>query len=231
MSDTKKSERTYGQWCPIAAGLDVLGDRWVLMICRELMMGPRRFTDLRGALPGLAPNLLTERLRALQAEGLVETAELPPPAARTVYQLTADGREVAPILRSIARFGAGRLQAPAPPAFNARRALHALVLPWRRSVEAHLRVRLVLQRRGADDDVADLVLAGLESSVGAPEGEADVTLTTSADELAAVRRNTGARLVAEVRGSAADRKAMLAALGLPGVVSGRTRSTTNVGFV
>ncbi|MCC6437382.1 MAG: helix-turn-helix transcriptional regulator, partial [Acidimicrobiales bacterium] len=82
-----KSDRSYRQWCPIAAGLDVLGDRWVLLICRELSMGDRRFTDLRAALPGIAPNLLTDRLRSLADEGLVTTAELPPPAARTVYRL------------------------------------------------------------------------------------------------------------------------------------------------
>src|SRR5215213_2570175 len=99
-----KADRTYGQYCPIAAGLDVVGDRWVLLICRELLMGDLRFTDLRASLPGIAPNLLSERLRALQAEGLVTTAELPPPAARTVYRLTDAGRSVVPVLRAIARF-------------------------------------------------------------------------------------------------------------------------------
>ena len=57
MPDATRTERTYGQWCPVAAGLDVLGDRWTLLICRELLIGDRRFTDLRAALPGLAPNL------------------------------------------------------------------------------------------------------------------------------------------------------------------------------
>lgn len=100
-----KPERTYGQWCPIAAGLDVVGDRWVLLICRELLIADQRFTDLRRALPGLAPNLLTERLRALQAAGLVDTADLAPPAARTVYQLTDEGRTITPVPRAMARFG------------------------------------------------------------------------------------------------------------------------------
>jgi DNA-binding HxlR family transcriptional regulator len=82
------SERTYGQYCPIAAGLDLVGDRWTLLICRELAQGDRRYTDLCRALDGIAPNLLSDRLRMLQEAGLVTTAELPP-AARSVYRLTA----------------------------------------------------------------------------------------------------------------------------------------------
>src|SRR6476660_7578607 len=109
-SPTAKHERTYGQFCPIAAGLDVVGDRWVLLICRELAFGDQRFTDLRSALRGIAPNLLSARLRMLTAAGLVTTAELPPPAARTVYRLTAAGRRVIPVLRAVARFGAPYLE-------------------------------------------------------------------------------------------------------------------------
>ena len=99
------SERTYGQYCPIAAGLDLVGDRWTLLICRELAQGDRRYTDLCSALDGIAPNLLSDRLRMLQDAGLVTTAELPPPAARSVYRLTDDGRDVIPVLRAMARFG------------------------------------------------------------------------------------------------------------------------------
>lgn len=216
MSTTKKSERTYGQWCPIAAGLDILGDRWVLMICRELMMGDRRFTDLRASLPGLAPNLLTERLRALQAEGLVETAELPPPAARTVYRLTEEGLTIAPVLRSVARFGARHLEGTPSAGFDARRALHALVLPWRRQVEADLRVRLVLQRDGVPDDTSDLVLRGYDATVQRPQGDADVVVTTDAKALARARHGDDVPLVAHVVGRAADKKLALAALGLSG---------------
>lgn len=219
MPTSKKSERTYGQWCPIATGLDLLGDRWVLMICRELMMGDRRFTDLRASLPGLAPNLLTERLRALQADGLVETAELPPPAARTVYRLTEDGLTIAPVLRSVARFGARHLQGTPSAAFDARRALHALMLPWRQRVEANVRVRLVLQRADAPDDTADLVLHGYDSTVQRPQGDADVTITTDAAALGRARQRDDAPLVARVVGRAADKKLVLAALGLSSVRS------------
>src|SRR5688500_11690563 len=101
--------RRYDQYCPIAVALDTLGDRWTLLILRDLSMGEQRFTDLKATLRGIAPNLLAERLRDLQADGLVEQRELPPPAARSVYAITDAGREAVPVLRALARFGAGRL--------------------------------------------------------------------------------------------------------------------------
>ena len=105
--------RSYAQDCPIAQALDTLGDRWVLLILRELRIGPRRFTDVRTALPGIAPNLLSDRLRVLLDEGLIEQRVLEPPAARTVYVLTARGLQAAPVLDALARFGAAQLDPPA----------------------------------------------------------------------------------------------------------------------
>ena len=83
--------RNYDQDCPIANGLDVLGERWTLLILRELVGGPRRYSDLRAQLPGIATNLLAQRLDELQQAGVVERTELPPPIARTVYTLSDDG--------------------------------------------------------------------------------------------------------------------------------------------
>ncbi|MBV9091215.1 MAG: helix-turn-helix transcriptional regulator [Mycobacteriaceae bacterium] len=86
--------------------MDILGERWTLLILRELMGGPRRYGDLRAELPGIATNLLADRLRELEDAGLIGRAELPPPAARTVYTLTEAGwRKVPPVLRAIAVFG------------------------------------------------------------------------------------------------------------------------------
>src|SRR6476646_10207660 len=103
----------YRQYCPIARALDVLGDRWTLLILRELTMsGDRRFTDLRRSLPGIAPGLLSDRLRSLTEHGLVTTKELPPPAARTVYAVTPRGREAVPVLRALSRFGLPLLDPP-----------------------------------------------------------------------------------------------------------------------
>jgi DNA-binding HxlR family transcriptional regulator len=98
--------RSYQQNCPIAKGLDVLGERWTLLILRELIGGPRRYGDLRGQLPGIATNLLADRLRELEEAGLVDREELPPPVARTVYTLSETGwRKVLPVVKAIAMFG------------------------------------------------------------------------------------------------------------------------------
>ena len=98
--------RNYNQDCPIANGLDVLGERWTLLIVRELVGGPRHYSDLRAQLPGIATNLLAQRLDELEQAGVVERTELPPPIARTVYTLSDDGwRLVLPILGAVARFG------------------------------------------------------------------------------------------------------------------------------
>lgn len=108
----KTPGRTYDQYCTIASALDLIGDRWTLLVLRELSFGERRFTDLKAGLPGIATNLLTERLRGLEDAGLVEQQVLPPPAARTVYRLTRDGLRIRPVLRAIAQFGLPYLQAP-----------------------------------------------------------------------------------------------------------------------
>jgi DNA-binding HxlR family transcriptional regulator len=98
--------RSYQQNCPIAKGLDVLGERWTLLILRELIGGARRYGDLRGQLPGIATNLLADRLRELEEAGLVDREELPPPIARTVYTLSETGwRKVLPVVKAIATFG------------------------------------------------------------------------------------------------------------------------------
>ena len=104
--------KRYEQYCPIARALDVLGDRWTLLILRELVNGDQRFTDLRASLPGIAPTVLTQRLRTLTDQGLVTTRDLPPPAARSVYTLTERGRSTSPVLSALARWGMPLLEPP-----------------------------------------------------------------------------------------------------------------------
>ena len=99
----------YQQYCALARTLDVAGDRWTLLIVRELAPGPRRFTDLLEGLPGVSRNLLTERLRALERAGIIARHELPPPAARRVYELTEDGRDLAVAMAPLIAWGARRL--------------------------------------------------------------------------------------------------------------------------
>jgi len=103
------AEHGYRQYCGAARALDAIGDRWTLLIVRELAFGPRRFTDLIEGLPGISRNLLAQRLRDLEREGVATQSELPPPAARRVYQLTADGRDLAEAMRPLVAWGARRL--------------------------------------------------------------------------------------------------------------------------
>lgn len=106
--------KRYKQYCPVAHALDLIGDRWALLVVRELMLGQRRYTDLAEALPGIGTNILAGRLRDLEAAGVVRRTKLPPPAAVSVYELTAEGRELDEVLRALAHWGARTLGAPQP---------------------------------------------------------------------------------------------------------------------
>ena len=108
------TRRSYGQYCAVARGLDLVGDRWMLLIVRDLLLGPKRYTDLLDGLPGIGTNLLALRLREMEAAALVERAVLPPPAGSAVYQLTEAGRALEPVIFAIGRWGARFLGEPRP---------------------------------------------------------------------------------------------------------------------
>jgi DNA-binding HxlR family transcriptional regulator len=98
--------RSYGQYCAVAKALDVVGDRWTLLIVRELLLrGGCRYTDLQHGLPGIATNLLSERLKELEEQGLVRREAVPPPVATTLYDLTDAGRELEPVLWALGGWG------------------------------------------------------------------------------------------------------------------------------
>lgn len=99
------TKRSYFDPCGIARALDAVGERWALLVVRELMLGPKRFTDLRAGLPGISTDILAERLRELEEVGVLSRATLPAPAAAKVYQLTARGRELRPVLLALGRWG------------------------------------------------------------------------------------------------------------------------------
>lgn len=109
-----KVKRSYSQVCALARALDALGERWTLLIVRELLAGPKRFTDLEVGLPGVPSSLLGERLRELQDGGLVTRRRLPPPAASQIYELSQSGRELEPALLALGRWGARHGRAIAP---------------------------------------------------------------------------------------------------------------------
>jgi DNA-binding HxlR family transcriptional regulator len=98
--------KTYGQFCALARALDHVGDRWTLLIVRELLPAPRRFAELAAGLPGVAPNLLVDRLRSLQASGIVERSAHPPRSPSVTYTLTDLGRGLEPSVHALIRWGA-----------------------------------------------------------------------------------------------------------------------------
>jgi DNA-binding HxlR family transcriptional regulator len=111
--------KRYDQYCPMAHALDLVGERWSMLIVRELMRGPKRYTDLVDGLGGIGTNVLAARLRDLESHGIVTRATLPPPAASRVYQLTEYGRGLRPAMRELALWGARSLGPPSggPPLF------------------------------------------------------------------------------------------------------------------
>jgi DNA-binding HxlR family transcriptional regulator len=106
--------KRYEQYCPLAHALDLVGDRWALLVVRELMRGPKRYTDLVDGLPGIGTNILAARLRDLEQAEVVARRTLPPPAASKVYELTDYGRALKSALRELALWGARSLGPPTP---------------------------------------------------------------------------------------------------------------------
>jgi DNA-binding HxlR family transcriptional regulator len=106
------TRRTYGDRCGVARALDLVGERWALLVVRELLLGPKRFTDLRGGLPHVSPDILSQRLRELEQSGIVRRGQLPPPAGSKIYELTPRGQELEPIVVALGRWGSA---APFPP--------------------------------------------------------------------------------------------------------------------
>ncbi|MFI9818031.1 winged helix-turn-helix transcriptional regulator [Saccharothrix variisporea] len=99
------SKRKYEESCAAAHALDLVGERWALLVVRELLFGPKRFTDLRAGIPGASPDVLSQRLRQLERAGVVRRRKLPPPAGTRVYDLTAWGRELEPVIVGFGRWG------------------------------------------------------------------------------------------------------------------------------
>jgi DNA-binding HxlR family transcriptional regulator len=148
--------RSYDQYCSAARALDVVGDRWTLLIVRELLAGPRRYTDLHADLPGVSTDVLASRLKDMERDGLAARRRLPPPGAAYVYELTGRGRQLLPVLQALGAWGQAELGERRPT--DAVRA-HWFALPLLRALEGE----------------AGLVEVRLEEGdfhlfVGAPEG-------------------------------------------------------------
>jgi DNA-binding HxlR family transcriptional regulator len=121
------TRRTYDDACAAAHALDLVGERWALLVVRELLLGPKRFTDLRKGLPGVSTNVLAERLGELERSGVLRRRKLPPPAASRVYELTEWGEDLEPVIVSLGRWGA---RSPWRPR-NAGMSVDSLILSFR----------------------------------------------------------------------------------------------------
>ncbi|MEA2412572.1 MAG: hypothetical protein QOC77_3133 [Thermoleophilaceae bacterium] len=129
------TKRSYGDACGIARALDTVGERWALMIVREMLLGPKRFTDIRAGLPALSPDVLAVRLRELEQSGVVQRRTLPPPAASQVYELTPAGLALEGVIVALGRWGGANA---APPAEDMGMSLDAAVLSFSTLFDAEL---------------------------------------------------------------------------------------------
>jgi DNA-binding HxlR family transcriptional regulator len=132
-------KRTYGDPCGVARALDVVGERWALLVIRELLLGPKRFTDLRAGMPNISPDVLSQRLRELEQAGVLRRDKLPPPSASQVYELTDRGRELEPVVLGLGRWGS---QAAFPPG-DATLGIDSLVIALRTLYDPRLANGLV----------------------------------------------------------------------------------------
>jgi DNA-binding HxlR family transcriptional regulator len=119
-------KRSYADRCGVARALDVVGERWALLVVRELLLGPKRFTDLRAGMPKIGPDVLAQRLRELEQAGVVSPGRLPPPAATQVYELTPRGYELEPVVLALGRWGSEVTMPDEPAAFGPDSAVLAL---------------------------------------------------------------------------------------------------------
>jgi DNA-binding HxlR family transcriptional regulator len=181
--------RSYGDQCGVARSLDVVGERWALLIVRELLLGPKRFNDLLAGLAGASPNVISQRLRELTGAGVIRQRDLGPPARVRVYELTDWGRELEPVVLHLGQWGT---RAPLPE--GAQWGLDSLLLALQATADPAVVNGRYELRVGADVFTVD----GASGSVRMRRGTADrpdAALTTDADTLHAV--TLGKRSIAE----------------------------------
>ena len=177
--------RTYGDGCSIARGLDLVGERWALLVVRELLLGPKRYTDLRRGLPNVSPNVLSERLDELERAGIVRRRKLPPPAGARVYELTDWGLELEPIVLSLGRWAArSRTASSGAPIASADSVILAMRGLFNPAAAHGLRASYEL-RLGEDRFRVQVADDQIEVARGEAD-QADATIDTDPDTLNAV---------------------------------------------
>jgi DNA-binding HxlR family transcriptional regulator/putative sterol carrier protein len=176
--------RTYDDGCAAAHALDLVGERWALLVVRELLLGPKRFTDLRSGLPHASPNVLAQRLRDLEAAGVVRRGKLPPPAASKIYELTEWGRDLEPVIIALGRWG---VRSPTKPP-DAELGVDSLILSFRTMFDPDRAEGLGASyefRIGEDRFRAEVAEGRLEIERGTAE-QSDATVESDAGTLAAL---------------------------------------------
>ena len=175
--------RSYDQYCSAARALDAVGDRWTLLIVRELLAGPRRYTDLHADLPGVSTDVLASRLKDMERDGLTTRRRLPPPGAAYVYELTPRGSELLPVLQALGVWGQRELGERRPT--DALRA-HWFALPLLRALDGEGLVEV-----GLEEGDFHLFVGAEEGPVygdGRAPGEPDARLVLDAGTCAAIAR-------------------------------------------
>jgi len=222
--------RTYGDRCGVARALDAVGERWALLVVRELLLGPKRFTDLRAGLPHVGPDVLAQRLRELERDGLLERRTLAPPAASRVYELTPRGRELEPVVLALGRWGS---VAPFPPAPDATIGPDALAIALKTLFDpvAAAGLDLRAELRLGDHAFRVRVAGGALELVRGEDPGAELAIAGEPAALAAVlwhgRPLAEARQAGELRttGRAADLRRLLQAFPLPAAAAAAAAAT------
>ncbi|MFE2958421.1 winged helix-turn-helix transcriptional regulator [Nocardia tengchongensis] len=179
-----KGRRSYGDLCGVARGLDVVGERWALLVVRDLLLGPKRFNDLLSGLPGVSPNVLSQRLRELGEHGIVQRRDLGPPARVHLYELTEWGRGLEPVLLELGRWGS---HSPSPS--EGVLGIDSLLL----SIKAAFDPNRAAQQRGVyelrvgtDTYVTEVTDVTVQINRRPATRQPDATLTADLDTLRAV---------------------------------------------
>jgi DNA-binding HxlR family transcriptional regulator len=191
------TKRTYDEGCGIAHALDLVGERWALLVIRELLLGPKRFTDLRAGIPHVSPNVLSERLRGLERAGVVARRKLGPPASARVYELTDWGRELRPAVLALGRWGSRSPGFPAERGMSADAQMLALLTSFDSGAASELEATVEL--RLGDDRFSARVGDGRLEITRGEAGEPDASIETDQRNLAGVL--WGGRKLAEARRS------------------------------
>jgi DNA-binding HxlR family transcriptional regulator len=176
--------RTYNDRCGIARALDVVGDRWALLVVRDLLLGPKRFSDLRAGLRRVTADVLSQRLRELEAAGVLQRRRLPPPASAQVYELTARGRELEPVILGLGRWGSRTPVPDGDPPLSPDSAMLALKTLFDPAAARDVTVSYEL-RFGEQQFHARVENGALTIGRG-PAEHADATIETEPETLAAV---------------------------------------------